>query len=513
MTAPAPAPAPAPDLRVPRDGPLALAVDIGTSAVRAFVYDADGVGISGVRLRYEWTTTPDGGAEIDVERVVSLVVEAMEVAMAGAGPLAARVVAVGLTGMWHSLVAVGADDTAVTPLYAWSDTRASAGADHLRRHLDERAFHARTGTVFHPSYLPARVVWLRETRPEVSARIGRWMTIGDYLAMRLFGAPQISISMASGTGLFDQHTQRWDPALLEALELRSEHLPAITDIDAPMSGLRAEFSARLSALRDVPFVPLIGDGAAANVGSGCMRPEALALSIGTSAALRVLARAADVAIPEGLWCYRLDRAHVVLGGALSNGGNVYAWMRNTLKLPPTEEIELAITAGEPDSHRLTMLPFLAGERSPDWSLTAHAAIAGLRLDTGPLELVRAGMESVALRLALIQGLLRGSFPTMRTIVASGGALRQSPAWAQIVTDALGVPLAVAEDHEASSRGAALIALQVVGAIPSAADVEPPPTTVLVPTPSRTAIYRRALDRQIALAAALRTLEKAEGFQQ
>ena len=102
---------------------------------------------------------------------------------------------------------------------------------------------------------------------------------------------------------------------------------------------------------------------------------------------------------------------------------------------------------------------------------------------------------------------------MRTIVASGGALRQSPAWAQIVTDALGVPLAVADDHEASSRGAALVALQAVGAIPSAADVDPPPTTVLVPNAARTATYHRALERQIALGAALRTLEKAEGFQQ
>ena len=513
MTSPAPAPAPAPEVRAAREGPLALAVDIGTSAVRAFLYDIEGAGVTGVRLRYEWTTTPDGGAEIDVERVVALVVEAMEVAMAGAGPLAARVVAVGLTGMWHSLVAVDAADVPVTPLYAWSDTRASAGANHLRRTLDERAFHARTGTVFHPSYIPARVVWLRETVPTTCSTIRRWMTIGDYLAMRLFGAPQISVSLASGTGLFDQHSQRWDAPLLDALELRAEHLPAITDIDVPMRGLRSEFAARLSALRDVPFVALVGDGAAANVGSGCMRPEALALSIGTSAALRVLARAADVTIPDGLWCYRLDGAHVVLGGALSNGGNVYAWMRNTLKLPPSEEIEMAISAGEPDSHQLTMLPFLAGERSPDWSLTARAAIAGLRLDTGPLELVRAGMEAVALRLALIQGLLRGSFPTLRTIVASGGALRQSPAWAQIVTDALGVPLAVADDHEASSRGAALLALQSVGAIPSAAAVEPPATTLLVPNAARTAIYHRALERQIALGAALRALEKAEGIQQ
>ncbi len=479
-------------------------MDIGTSAVRAFIYDPDGVGISGVRLRYEWTTTHDGGAEIDVERLVSLVVEAMEVALAGAGPLSQRVVAVGLTGMWHSLVAVGSRDTPVTPLYSWSDTRASGAADTLRQTLDEQGFHNRTGTVFHPSYLPARVLWLRGMHPEVASTVRRWMTIGDYLAMRLFGTATISVSMASGTGLFDQNAIRWDAPLLDALEIGTDELSQVADIDTPLRGLRPEFAARLSALRNVPFVPLLGDGAAANVGSGCMRPEALALSIGTSAALRVLARTPAVTIPAGLWCYRLDRSHLVLGGALSNGGNVYAWMRNTLKLPPTEEIEATLGAMAPDTHGLTMLPFLAGERSPDWSLTARAAIAGLRLDTGPIELVRAGMEAVALRLALLQNLLRGSFPTLRTIVASGGALRQSPVWAQIVTDALGTPLAVAEDHEASSRGAALIALQSVGAISDAADVEPPATKLLLPNAERTAIYAGALARQVALGKALGT---------
>jgi gluconokinase len=240
-----------------------------------------------------------------------------------------------------------------------------------------------------------------------------------------------------------------------------------------------------------------------------MQPEQLALSVGTSAALRVLARRDGIAIPDGLWCYRLDGRHVVLGGALSNGGNVYAWMRNTLKLPATDEIEMLLRDGAPDAHGLTLLPFLAGERSPDWSLSARAVIAGLRLDTGPIELVRAGMEAVALRLALLQHLLRGSFPAMQTIVASGGALRQSPAWAQIVTDALGTPVALmAEDHEASSRGAALVALQAVGAIPSAADAPAPPTELLLPDADRSAIYARALERQIALGKALGAWSRA-----
>jgi gluconokinase len=500
----APSPTAAPS---PADGPLALAIDVGTSAVRAFLYDSAGTGISGVRLRYEWTTTTDGGAEMDAERLVALVVEAMEGALTRAGPLAARIAAVGMTGMWHTLIAVGADDRPLTPLYAWSDTRASSAAASLRTSLDETAFHARTGTVFHPSYMPARVRWLRQLMPDVARGVRRWMTIGDYLMLRLFGSADISISLASGTGLLDQHRVGWDAPLLEALEVDAGALPTIIDLEQTRRGMRAEFADRVPELRDVPFVSALGDGACANVGSGCVRPDALALSIGSSAALRVIARVDDFSIPVGLWCYRLDRSNIVLGGALSNGGNVYAWLRDMLRLPSHEEVELALVAGAPDAHALTVIPFLAGERSPDWSLTARAAVAGLRLDTGPIDLLRASMEAVALRLALIQGLLRAYFPTLSTIMGSGGALRRSPAWAQIVTDALGHPLAITEDHETSSRGAALLALQAVGAIPDAGAIPPPGSTVLTPNAERTMIYARALARQTALARAISAWER------
>lgn len=471
------------------------------------MYDTAGFGINGVRIRYEWTTTRDGGAELDVERIIALVIEAMEGALAGAGLLAERIVAVGFTGMWHTLVAVGPDDRPVTPLYAWTDTRSSRTAAGLRKELDEAAFHARTGTVFHPSYIPARIRWLRETMPVVAMRVGRWMTIGDYVTMRLFGEPAISISMASGSGLFDQHRLVWDDPLLAALETGVSQLPAIVDRDHAFRGLRDEFATRLPALRHVPFYPALGDGACANVGSGCTTSRQLALSIGSSAALRVVAKVDDFTIPAGLWCYRLDGAHLVLGGALSNGGNVYAWLRDMLRLPAPDAIEALLAARNPDTHALTVLPFLAGERSPDWSLTARAAVAGLGLDTAPVDLLHAAMEGVALRLALIKRLLRGYFPDLDTIVGSGGALRQSPAWAQMVTDTLGSPLAITEDHETSSRGVALLALESAGAIASAAAVPPPSTTVLTPVPERTAAYSAALTRQVALAKAISAWER------
>ena len=125
-------------------------------------------------------------------------------------------------------------------------------------------------------------------------------------------------------------------------------------------------------------------------------------------------------------------------------------------------LETALGAAEPDGHGLTALPFLAGERSPGWRPEARAAVTGLSLDTGAVEITRALLESVAFRLAEVYDRLSPLAAVDHVLVASGGALAHSPTWAQIVTDALGVPVAQGGDAEASARGAALLALEALG---------------------------------------------------
>ena len=112
----------------------------------------------------------------------------------------------------------------------------------------------------------------------------------------------------------------------------------------------------------------------------------------------------------------------------------------------------------PDSHGLTFLPLLSGERGPGWSDRAGATIEGLTLATTPLELLRAGLEAVALRFAMLDADLPGE----QTVVATGGGLVNSPAWTQIIADALGRPVAHSGVDEGSSRGAAVLALEALG---------------------------------------------------
>jgi len=180
---------------------------------------------------------------------------------------------------------------------------------------------------------------------------------------------------------------------------------------------------------------------------------------------------------------------------LSDGGGVVQWLYETLNLygdPATMEERVA--ALEPDAHGLTVLPFWSGERSTGWNADARAGIFGLRQQTKPFEIMRAVLEAIAYRFALIARGLNEIAPNA-TIAASGNALRSSPVWLQIMADVLGRPLVLGGTAEASSRGAALLALEAVGKIATIEEDQFVVDQVFEPDMSRHARYQQGLARQ------------------
>lgn len=492
--------------------PFVLALDIGTSSVRAAVYDARAREVSGTgsRLARGFCTTADGGAEADAEESIAAVARVVDEALARSPrEISSRVSSLAVACFWHSLVGVSREGRAVTPVYGWADTRAARQAARLRREFDERETHARTGCRFHPSYWPAKLLWLREERPPLWREAARWLSFGELLAERLCGADaaRASVSMASGTGLFDQRALAWDAPLVAALGLHPAQLPPVARRGETLA-LAQEFAGRWPALRGARVSPAVADGAANNVGEGCTSRASVALMLGTSGAMRVAYEGEPPAILDrGLWCYRVDERRVCVGGALSDGGGLYAWLKETLAVTreeeggaaceagaADEELERAVASAAPDAHGLTVLPFWSGERSTGWHPSAAGAILGLRTHTRPFEIVRAALEAVAYRFALLADALEAHAPRA-AVRASGGALRASRAWTQILADVLDRPVRPSRVGEASSRGAVLLALEATGAIKSLAGLDAPAGAAVAPDPARHVVYRRGLERQ------------------
>jgi gluconokinase len=249
-------------------------------------------------------------------------------------------------------------------------------------------------------------------------------------------------------------------------------------------------------------VPPAGDGAVNDLGAGCTTGGRTALMIGTSGAMRqTWTTDASPRVPFGLWRYWLDRRRVVVGGALSNGGNLAAWMRQTLAFAANERVDVRLARMAPDAHHLTLLPFLAGERSPDYLPDARAAIVGLTLATTPDDIARAGLEAVAYRfLAVLEELT--TIQPVTDIVATGTALSSSRVWPQILADTLGRAIALPRETELTSRGAAILALEPLGLVPRS--IAPAIARVCHPDSRRHATYRAAAARQAQLMRALQS---------
>jgi gluconokinase len=474
-----------------------LTLDIGSSSARALLFAMDGQAIPGFesRIPYQASTAASGAWEIGAGELTQIVAQALDSLCSQMRSRNIRPAAVAIDTFWHSILGVDGGGKAVTPVLHPFDSRSAEAAKRLAQRIDQARQHSRTGCVLHPSYPPAKLLWLSESQPEAFRAARRWMSFGEYLFLKLFGKPGCSTSMISASGLWDQNANAYDREILDALPIQEAQLAPLDAMDKPQTKLSEPFAQRWPELDGIPWFPALGDGACDNVGSGCTERGRYALMVGTSGALRACVQADSIAIPAELFCYRLDRKRFVVGGALSNGGDVFAWMRRTLRLPDASELERQLAQLEPGQHGLTILPLFAGERSTGWRVDARAAITGLAVSTTPVEILRAALESVALRFRNVYELMMSSLGEPQEVIASGGGLLNSPSWTQIMADTLDHGVISCLEPEATSRGAALMAMERIGAIGDVGGLAPTLGSEVRPDEARTGLYAAALEKQ------------------
>jgi gluconokinase len=474
-----------------------LALDLGTSSVRAVVYDTAGamIGSSLCDLPYKVRTREAGEVSSDAQALVRLIGKAIDGALLASRKHQVSLLAVATSCYWHSLLGIDAHGRPSTELLTWADTRSAAQTRQFRDKENEHAYHARTGCFFHASYWPAKLRWLHTTRPAVFDRTARWISLGEFLYRELFGEAAVSLSIASGTGLLAVNEQAWDQEALALAGITDAQLSRLADWDQPCHGLRGRYESRWPELKSLPWYLPLGDGALANVGADAVTPTWACATIGTSSALRVINAADHMEIPWGVFVYRLDRRRFVIGGALSEGGNVVRWFSDGLGLKDGKRLAQAAGAIAPDSHGLTILPFWAGERSPNWRGDARAAIVGLSLATQSTDLMRASMEAITYQMSAVADSIEGVSGRPRAIIATGGQLLHSPAWCQMLADALDLPVVTSPEPEASSRGAALLTLGVEGRMAGLWSIKPKAGRRFRPRRRVHEIYQRARERQ------------------
>lgn len=512
--------------------PTVLAIDVGTSSVRALLFDTEARQVPEgiVKVPQRPTAHPGEGATYDAEVLLKRVFGAIDAVAARAPDAFDRIVAVGISTFWHSLVGLDDEGRAVTPVYLWVDMRAASDAARMREELGGEAVRNRTGCPVHAAYLPAKLRWLQRTDPGLFSRCARFVSLGELLAMRLHGAEAcvVSPAVASGSGLYNLRTQAWDPDILDACGIDSEMLGTVVPHDHVLRGLTPEFRARWPRLHDVPWVPALGDGLMSNLGTagvGKRRANRIVAMVGTSSAARAFLEGEPPdPLPRGLWTYRFMPERSLIGGSLGSGGNLVQWVVDTFRIGNLQDAEAEIawklqggvneTSGRTESEgigHLAFLPFLAGERSLGWRDDARGVFANVSFNTQPVDFLRAALEAVAFGMADVIDVLAPALPSASPagnpssgspahqplpaggleIVASGNAMVKSAVWIQILADVLGRPILRSPWKEASSRGAAMAALVAARVVPDLAEIPALPSEPVTPNATRHARYTQA----------------------
>jgi gluconokinase len=456
-----------------------MGVDIGTTGVRAALFDVDGFQRGYAYQEYPLLSPETGAAELDPETVFAALLEVVGRCMAGAGTEGKGLKGIGLSTQMFSFLALDAQGTPLTNVVTWADTRPLPQALRYAEEFDVADLYRRTGCrTQHPMYPLAKILWLKETRPDVFERAAKFLSLKSYMLFRLFGRYVVDYTDASASSLFNLRTFDWDPVMIgSVLGIGRERLCEPMPGTGLLTGMDRNHAVAMGLPGDVPVACGAGDGIVANLGCGVFDATAMSCTLGTSGALRV---AVDQPLLDPLqrtWCHCFTKDTWVAGGAINNGGLVLKWLRETFRDQFAPEAERGgyrsvyalfdayagqIPAG---SDGLLFLPLLTGERSPNWNAAARGVMAGLDLRHDRRHFVKAAMEGVMYRMRSVYEVLAPlAGDDVRQIRANGG-YAGSEAWLRIQADVFGKEIAVAGVEEAASFGAAVLAMVGTGALP------------------------------------------------
>lgn len=403
-------------------------------------------------------------------------------------------VAVSLSSAMHSILAVDKDGKPLTGAMLWADTRSSGIAETLRSSpLGEKIYLA-TGTPLHSMSPLCKIRWLQENEKELFAQAHKFISIKEFIWWQLFGEYVIDHSLASATGLFNVLQLQWEQAALDFAGIGLQQLSLPVPVTYTKTGVKDSEAEAMALPAATPFIIGASDGTLANLGSLCLRSTEAAVTIGTSAAVRITSAHPVQDAGRMIFNYRLDEQTFVCGGATNNGGNVFQWLLEDVfaqhkEVSSYEALFKLIHTVTPGSNGLLFLPYLHGERAPVWDERSSAAFLGLN-DTHSLpHFARAAAEGVCFALNHILSSLEEVCGPVEKLYVSGG-LVHSAEMMQLLANVTGKNVLVQQNGDASAVGAVYMAQKALGLLQDYAAIPPKEATLIQPQESAAEVYRQ-----------------------
>lgn len=450
------------------DKQYTIGIDIGTTSTKAVLYDPYLNVLDSTNEGYDVIQLEDGMAEQNPEAILQAVLAAVRGLMDKNKELSDKIRFLSFSSAMHSVIFLDKNQDLLTNCIIWADNRSADIVKQLKETTDWKALYKKTGTPVHSMTPLSKVLWLKETRPEVFAQTEKIIGIKEYVLHKLTGEFKVDYSLASATGLFNIHRLEWDEDILAMAGIDKSSLPETVDVTHTWEGIDTDAARQMHIAPDTAVVIGASDGCLSNLGVGAVDTGETAITIGTSGAIRMVTDRI-VLDPEGrTFCYYLSKNRWVIGGAVNNGGNVMSWLSSVLypngvygeseqflsELDQMNRLAEKVPAG---ADKLFFYPYINGERAPLWDPEAKGSYVGLSSFHKSGHMVRAAMEGALFNLYKVWQIIQEVGGPSTSIKATGGFLN-SALWKQMLADIFGQTVYLPEEFESSCLGAVLIGL-------------------------------------------------------
>jgi glycerol kinase len=431
------------------------------------LFDENGKACYTVQKEFTQYFPHDGWVEHDPEEIWSTTLSVVIDALSKAKQDDVSVAAIGITNQRETTViwnrATG------KPIYnaiVWQDRRTADYCESLRAKDKESVVTAKTGLLLDPYFSGTKVNWILNhvdgAREQANLGELAFGTIDTFLIWRLTqGAVHATdATNASRTMLFNIHTQSWDKALLDLLEVPESLLAEVKDSSA-------DFGVTSQALLGVaiPIGGVAGDQQAALIGQACFQPGMIKSTYGTGCFMMLNTGSQVIESKNRLLttvAYRLNGVTTyALEGSIFVAGAAIQWLRDGIGIIDSAADSEKMAASLASNAGVYLVPAFTGLGAPHWDPDARAAIFGMTRDTGPAELVRATLESVCYQTSDLLNAMNGDGQAPLSIRIDGGMVQNN--WlCDFLADVLGVDVERPQETETTALGAAYLAGLQVG---------------------------------------------------
>ncbi|MCI8364090.1 MAG: xylulokinase [Eubacterium sp.] len=437
-----------------------IGVDLGTSAVKLLLMEADGSIKNIVSKEYPLSFPNPGWSEQSPEDWWNAVVAGIKELTDGFD--ASQVAGISFGGQMHGLVILDADDNVIRPAILWNDGRTTKETNYLNDVIGKDKLSQYTANIAFAGFTAPKILWVKENEPENFAKIAKIMLPKDYIAYKMTGVHSCDYSDASGMLLMDVKNKCWSKEMMEICSVKEEQLPKLFESYEITGALTDSAAAELGLTTACKIAAGAGDNAAAAVGTGTVGDGGCNISLGTSGTIFISSKEFGVDKFNALHSFaHADGNYHLMGCMLSAASCNKWWMDDIIGTKDYPAEQKPITDDKLGENNVYYLPYLMGERSPHNNPDARALFIGMSMDSTRADMTQAVLEGVAFA-------IRDSFEVAKdlginiteTKICGGGA--KSPLWRKIIANVLGIKVNIIESEEGPGLGGAMLAAVACG---------------------------------------------------